>query len=288
MAVPARPLPDTPAPSRGPAAVTASPLSEAYTRLSGVYPGLTVLEGEPRSGGGWVTSAELAAGGAALDAFLGWDEDQVLRDYGEPGRPDVVAGFGLHRYVWPACLLVTVPWFLLRRVPRLPVGQVSLDRARGRMTVRVTEFRCLPDDPAAALPGARVVPDEEGLRDAVREAVAEHVGPVLDAFRRRTRRGTRALWGMVADDITEGLWRIGALLGEEDRALTELAGLLPSAVTPYPVGAGFRELTGPDGDRLVTRDRAACCLFYTLRPRETCATCPRTCDTERIRRQIAS
>ena len=23
----------------------------------------------------------------------------------------------LHRYAWPACLLITVPWFLLRRAP---------------------------------------------------------------------------------------------------------------------------------------------------------------------------
>lgn len=287
MAVPAPLRSDTPAPARGPAGPVASPFQEAYTRLSGVFPGLTVTEGAPRSGEGWVTAAGLAAGGPDLDAFLGWDEEQVLRDYGQPGRPDVVAGFGLHRYVWPACLLVTVPWFLLRRVPRLPVGDVSFQRARGRMTVRVTRFHCLPDDPAAGLPGAQVVSGEEELRGAVREAVAEHVGPVLDAFRRRTRRGSRALWGMVADDVSEGLWHIGALLGEEERALAELSALLPGAVAPYPVGAGFRELTGPDGERLATRDRASCCLFYTLRPQETCATCPRTCDTERLRRRLA-
>ncbi|MFF8290076.1 (2Fe-2S)-binding protein [Streptomyces sp. NPDC016309] len=277
-----------------PPAAPASPVTAAYTRLTEVFPGLRVHEladGEavPR-GGGWVGADELAAGGAALEAFLAWDNAQVLRDYGQQARPDVVASFGLHRYAWPACLLVTVPWFLHRRVPRLPVGDVAFQRALGRMTVRVREFACLPDDPAAALPGARVVPDEEALRGEVRAAVAEHLGPVLDGFGPRMRRGKRALWGMATDEIVEGLWYIGHLLGEESRAMAELGLLLPGpgGAKPYVGTAGFRELTGPDGTPLPTRDRASCCLFYTLRPEDTCVTCPRTCDADRVARLSAS
>ena len=41
-------------------------------------------------------------------------------------------------------------------------------------------------------------------------------------------------------------------------------------------------LTGPAGEPLPTRDRASCCMYYTLRPEDTCATCPRTCDDDRI------
>ncbi|MFF8828108.1 (2Fe-2S)-binding protein [Streptomyces sp. NPDC015131] len=275
-------------------AALASPVTEAYERLAEVFPGLRVREladGEqvPR-GSGWVGADELAAGGAALDAFLSWDDAQVLRDYGRHARPDVVASFGLHRYAWPACLLITVPWFLHRRVPRLPVGAVAFQRALGRMTVRVGDFACLPGDPAAGLPGARVVPDEEALRAEVRAAVAEHLGPVLDGFGPRMRRGKRALWGMATDEVVEGLWYIGHLLGEEHRAMAELGLLLPApgAAKPYVGTAGFRELTGPDGAPLPTRDRASCCLFYTLRPEDTCVTCPRTCDADRVRRLSAA
>ncbi|WP_336321800.1 (2Fe-2S)-binding protein [Streptomyces lavendofoliae] len=271
-----------------------SPVTEAYDRLTEVFPGLRVREladGEqaPR-GSGWVGADELAAGGPALDAFLSWDDAQVLRDYGQRARPDVVASFALHRYAWPACLLITVPWFLHRRVPRLPVGDVAFQRALGRMTVRVREFACLPGDPAAALPGARVVPDEEALRGEVRAAVAEHLGPVLEGFGPRMRRGKRALWGMATDEIVEGLWYVGHLLGEEPRAMAELGLLLPGsgAAKPYVGTAGFRELTGPDGTPLPTRDRASCCLFYTLRPEDTCVTCPRTCDADRVARLSAS
>ncbi|KUH36206.1 MULTISPECIES: (2Fe-2S)-binding protein [Streptomyces] len=272
--------------------VPASPVAESYTRLAEVFPGLRVRElGEAEAtprGEGWVGADELASGGPALDAFLSWDAAQVLRDYGKQARPDVVASFGLHRYAWPACLLVTVPWFLHRRVPRVPVGDVAFQRAMGRMAVRVREFACLPDDPAAGLPGARVVADEEALRAEVRAAVAEHIGPVLDGFGPRMRRRGRALWGMATDEVVEGLWYVAGLLGEEPRAMAELELLLPGTAKPYVGPAGFRELSAPDGRPLPTRDRASCCLFYTLRPEDTCVTCPRTCDTDRVRRLTAA
>ncbi|MFI1030939.1 (2Fe-2S)-binding protein [Streptomyces sp. NPDC020951] len=280
-----------------PSATAPSATAEAYARLTEVYPGLTVtelglVEPFPR-GGGWVAAVELAEGGAALEAFLAWDDAQVVRDYGRPARPDVVASFGLHRYAWPACLLITVPWFLHRRVPRFPVTHVSYDRTGDgmRMAVRPpSSFACLPGDPAALLPGARVVPDEEALRAEVRAAVAEHHEPLLAGFGPRARRRGRALWGMVTDEIVEGLWYIADLLGgdEPERARRELELLLPGATQPYVGSAAFRELTGPDGEALPTRDRASCCMFYTVRPEDTCVTCPRTCDADRVTRLTAA
>ncbi|MFF4210437.1 (2Fe-2S)-binding protein [Streptomyces sp. NPDC001796] len=263
-----------------------SAVEDAYSRLGEVFPGLMVTE-PPRGesvpeGDGWITAAALAQGGAALEEFLAWDEAQVLRDHGRRARPDVVASFGLHRYAWPACLLFTVPWFLRRRVPRLPVEHVAYHRELGRMAVRPGTFACLPGDPAARLPGARVVADEEALRAEVRAAVAEHLGPVLAGFGPRTRRRGRALWGMVTDEVVEGLWYVAGLLGEEGHARRELALLLPGSTRPYAGAAAFRELTGPHGRSLPTRDRASCCLFYTLSPEDTCVTCPRTCDADRV------
>ncbi|MET9347263.1 (2Fe-2S)-binding protein [Streptomyces termitum] len=288
----------------------ASPVAASYARLAEVFSGLRIEEtapGErlPREAG-WFGAAELAAGGERLDAFLAWDDAQVLRDYGQRGRPDVVATFGLHRYGWPACLLVTVPWFLHRRVPRLPAGAVAFHRVQGRLAVRIEEFACLPGDPAAALPGARVVDGEEALRAEVRASLAEHFEALLEGFGPRMRRGRRALWGMVTDEIVESLWYVGALLGEEERAVAELELLMPGSAgragrpagpperrpeKPYAGGAGFRPLPGAeaaDGTARPTRDRAACCLFYTLRPEDTCLTCPRTCDGERVRRLTAT
>ncbi|MEU6254863.1 (2Fe-2S)-binding protein [Streptomyces sp. NPDC047043] len=277
--------------------VSRSALSDAYARLTGVFLGLEITEldaGQPApEGAGWVSAASLADGGAGLEAFLAWDDAQVLRDYGQRARPDVVASFGLHRYAWPACLLITVPWFLYRRVPRFPVTDVSYDRSVpglsiGRLAVRADGFACLPGDPAAALPGARVVADEEALRAEVRAAAAEHLEPVLAGFGPRMRRRGRALWGMATDEVVEGLWYVAHLLGEEQRAMRELEALLPGATRPYVGSAAFRELTGPDGEAVPTRDRASCCMFYTVRPEDTCATCPRTCDADRVTKLLAA
>lgn len=269
-----------------------SPVTDAYARLTEVFPGLSVTElsstDEMPRGDGWAHAARLAGGGPDLDAFLAFDEEQVLRDYGRKARPDVVASFGLHRYAWPACLLFTVPYFLVRRVPRFPAEHVALQREQGRLAVRTGAFACLPDDPAADLPGARVVPDEGALRAEVRAAVAEHLEPLLGGFGPRMRRRGRALWAMATDEIVEGLWYVAHLLGEEERAKRELELLLPGATRPYVGSAAFRELTGPNGESLPTRDRASCCMFYTLRPEDTCATCPRTCDTDRVAKLTAA
>lgn len=272
--------------------VPGSAVTDAYARLAEVFPALavTVLGAEedvPR-GGGWIPAADLAAGGPELETFLALDDTQVQRDYGQRARPDVIASFGLHRYAWPACLLITVPWFLQRRVPRYPVSHVSFDRtapglAVGRMAVRPDGFACLPGDPAAALPGARVVPDEEALRAEVRTAVAEHLEPLLAAFGPRMRRRGRALWGMATDEIVESLWYVGQLLGEDGRAVRELELLLPGSTTPYVGAAAFRRPAGPTAEAAPapTRDRVSCCMFYTVRPEDICATCPRTCATAR-------
>ncbi|MEV7419854.1 (2Fe-2S)-binding protein [Streptomyces sp. NPDC089919] len=266
-----------------------SPVSEAYARLTAAVPGMRVTELSacdpvPR-GAGWVGADELAAGGDALAAFLAWDDAQVLRDHGRRGRPDVIAGFGLHRYAWYACLLVTAPWFLLRRVPTVPVAGTAFHRTERRLAVRTEGFACLPDDPAAGLPGARVVADEAGLRAEVRTAVAAHFAPLLDGFGPRLRRGRRAQWGMATDEVVDGLWYLAQRLGEEDRARAELELLLPAnQAAPYTGAPGFRNLTAPDGRELPTRDRVSCCLSYTLDPADTCLSCPRTSDAERLRR----
>ncbi|MDT0344075.1 (2Fe-2S)-binding protein [Streptomyces litchfieldiae] len=270
------------------ALTSAGPLAPAYQRVNEVLPSMRITEEAPRSGDGWVRADELAAGGAALEAFLKLDEERILADYGQPGRPDVVASFALHRYAWPAAVLFTIPYFLLRRVPWLAPGDVSFHRGEGRLTVRATAFGCLPDDPAADHPRARVVAGEEELRAAVRQAAADHLKPVLAAFGPRMRRRQRGLWGAATDELVESLWYVGSLLGEEERAIEEAGLLLPGSTTPYTQGASFRELTGPAGEQLVTRDRASCCMFYTLRPEDTCVTCPRTCDTERVTRLAAS
>jgi hypothetical protein len=259
--------------------------------MTEAFPALGVTElapGEPApTGDGRVGVARLAEAGPEFESYLAWDDEQVLADHGHRARPDVIAGFGLHRYAWPACLLITVPWFLLRRVPRFPVQDVTFQRMPGRIAVRVGTFACLPDDPAASLPGARVVRDEEALRAEVRASVTEHLEPVLSGFGPRMRRRGRALWAMATDEVVESLHYVAGLLGEQERATRELEQLFPGTIKPYVGTAGFREVTGPNGQCLPTRDRASCCFYYTLDAEDTCANCPRNTEAVRIAKLTA-
>ena len=108
------------------------------------------------------------------------------------------------------------------------------------------------------------------------------------AGRSTTRRRGRALWGMATDEIVESLRYVGQLLGEEERALRELELLLPGATRPYVGAAGFRRVSGPEGGPTHTRDRISCCMFYTLRPEDVCATCPRACGgAKAVTRELA-
>jgi hypothetical protein len=258
-------------------AVSALPLQGSYARQHAVFPSLRIHSGPLRTGAGWVGTAELVRGEAALREMVAHDAALGLADYGEPLRPDVAAGFSLHRYTWPVSLAFTLPWFLERRVPRLPVDRMAVNRSAGEVAVRPAEFACLPDDPAAGTAGTRVVPDAPALRAELRAALTEHLTPVLAAFRPLVRRGPRTLWGIATDDVIEGLWYLGGLLGEEDRAAAEVSELLPGpGDAPFVGGADFRPAESAGATR--TRTRASCCLFYTVRPEETCATCPRVCS----------
>ncbi|MEU9043821.1 MULTISPECIES: (2Fe-2S)-binding protein [unclassified Kitasatospora] len=291
------PTPPTPrsttAPTPTPAAPLDAPGAPAYRRLAGLTSVLSVRCAPPRRGGGWLPAADLAARPEAVRELIAHDARQGLARYGRPLRPDVAAGFGLHRFVWPVSLLFTLPWFLQRRVPLLALGDVSLRRRPGAMelTVRPTAFACLPDDPAAAAPQARTAPAEDALAAELRCALGGFLTPVLAAFRPEARRGPRVLWAMATDAVVEGLCHAGGLLGEAERARAELSALLAPGRTacapgadggpapapaPFTPGAGFAPPAPGCVDASSTdRARASCCLVYTVEPQEMCGGCPR-------------
>ncbi|GHF40609.1 hypothetical protein GCM10018790_17780 [Kitasatospora xanthocidica] len=259
------------APTTGPART--APGAASYHRLTGLTPVLAVRCAAPRRGNGWLPAADLTTRPEAVRELIAHDARRGLARYGQPLRPDVAAGFGLHRFVWPVSLLFTLPWFLERRVPLLAPGDVSLRRRPEavELTVRPTGFVCLPDDPAAGRggpgggdqaggrgglggsrgdqaggsPQARTVPDESALAAELRCTLGEFLTPVLAAFRPETRRGPRVLWAMATDAVVEGLWYAGGLLGEPERARAELSALL----APGESGgrAGSAHAPGADG-----------------------------------------
>ncbi|MFD5427674.1 (2Fe-2S)-binding protein [Streptomyces sp. NPDC127084] len=273
-------------PSAGSAVSCSAVLASRYRALRALCPAwqTRVLPPGPPADQGWADGMELATRQEYLDAFLESEALRIHREHDHTARADVVASRALHGYLWSVALLVSGPWYLDRRVPRLHPADVRVSLTTGDLAVVPGGFACLPGDPAAGLPGVRVLAHEEALRSELRAMAADLVRPLLAAMGPRLRRGPRALWGMVGDDLVSGIWYLGRVLGQEERAVHAAAELLPGPLPPFPGGADFRHLAGRDGRSHPTRTRLGCCLYYTIRPAEACGTCPRVCDAERLRR----
>ncbi|GGT34574.1 hypothetical protein GCM10010271_43430 [Streptomyces kurssanovii] len=274
----------TGAATAGPAVTAASTLARTYLDLVASCEALNVRIASEASQA-LLDGAELTRSDKAVDAFIDAEADRIREHHRHAPRRDVAASRALHDYLWSVTLLMSGAWYLERRVPRIAPQDVRIDVAAAAFEiVPGYDFACLPDDPAAGMPGVRVVAHEEALRAELRAGVAEHVGPLLTAVGPHARRRSRALWGMAADDLVSGIWYLGRVLGQEDRAVQAATELLPTAIPPFPGGAEFRRLAGRDGRRHLTRTRLGCCMYYTLDAAQACSTCPRTCDAERLRR----
>ncbi|NLU73368.1 (2Fe-2S)-binding protein [Streptomyces sp. HNM0575] len=281
-------LAPTSAPVRGVESCSAL-LASSYRRLSELSPTLTLHIASPAScvGRRWSELGELGRHPQVVDALL---ESEAARQFDchetAAPRPDVVASRMLHRFLWSTFLLLSGPWYLERRVPRLRPEDVRISRTDNAFQVVPGGFACLPDDAAACLPGAVVLPDEEALHQELRTAAAGQARHLITALGSRLRRGPRALWGMAEDDLVAGIWHLGRATGDEEKAVSAAGELLPAPVPPFPAGAGFRRLRGGDGTSYPTRTRAGCCLFYTVPPGQACATCPRIGDADRLARIV--
>ncbi|MGW6915251.1 iron-sulfur protein [Kitasatospora sp. NPDC054939] len=262
----------------------AQPLRAGYQRLLGLCPAVRVEllddhESNPSRRQGWYSAAELIRDPDALAAVLAGEAARIAADHGKEPRPHVSASRLLHHYVWTFCLLVGGPWYLDRRVPSITPESIWLHAATGDLALRPRGYTALPGDPAGV-----IVAGEDELRAELRTAVVTHVEPLLEAFAKPTKRGTRALWGMVTDDLASAVWYLGRMLGEEEASVAAATAVLPGGTLPMPGAADFRILTGPTGRTHHTRTRLGCCLYYAVQADAACLTCPRTCDEDRVER----
>jgi hypothetical protein len=254
---------------------TPAPASHAFRLLAGLCDALPLEMtdgGHPTDtyGGTWWDAAQLAGRPEALRAVIEGEAARIRDEYAHAPRPDVAASRALHNCLWSMGLLLAGTWYLQRRIPLIRPDRLWIEARTGNFAIAPGEF---------TTPVGETAP-----HSAVRAAYVGLVSPLLAAFRPEIRRGPRALWGMAADDLVSALWHLGRTLGQEEQAVREAAALLPGDTPPFPSGAGFRRLRGASGRSYETRTRAGCCLFYAIRPAEACLTCPRTGNTERLRR----
>ncbi|MGD9481830.1 (2Fe-2S)-binding protein [Streptomyces sp. TRM70308] len=246
-------------------------VADVYARFGAGFPLLRVVTGPP-TGGGWLTGRALAEDAALRARLVDRQGERLHTARGAAPRRDVAAMEVLHQYAFVACLAMSAPWHLERRVPWLTPDGVGYHEERGVLTLAPHAVSCLPDDPAAHVPGTRVVADAPALRAELRAAVAAHLAPVLDAFAPLLRRGPRGLWGVATDELADGLGYLGTLLGDREAAARAANAVLPGGTPPFTGAAGFRP--GAD-DPARGRTRINCCLYYTFPGQPLCGSCPR-------------
>ncbi|MBB1254771.1 (2Fe-2S)-binding protein [Streptomyces alkaliterrae] len=261
-------------------------LTQMYQPLAALFPPLILRTTADQPTPGALTARGLAERPQVPRALAEGAAERLAATFGRRPREDVAAAEALHQYAFVACLTMSGPWHLQRRVPHLSPDAFALDLDALVVTVAPERVTCLPGDPAEHLPGVRVVADEAALRRELRAAVRDHLGPALQAFGPLLRRGPRGLWALATDELAEGLAHLGGLLGDRAAGARAANSLLPGGTPPYAGAADYRlppadvttagEAEACEPPAEPTRVRASCCLYYTLAPDRLCAGCPRT------------
>lgn len=273
------------------------PIARSYGRLDVLAGEMRVRFGVPTGDDGsarygWVTGEQLIHDRTRVRALIDAEMEHARAELGLTPRRDVAATWVFQQYLWAVGALMSWPMVLDRRVPELGPADVALHmpfvRPVGAVVAR-TPFHCLPGDPSACDPHARVQRDVGALRAAVRENARAHLAPLLAALAPELRRGPWALWGTATDQLVSGVWQLGRLLGDEEWGAAEAQALLPGDTPPFAGGANVRHIDLGAGGSVPTRTRLSCCLLYTVAPEAVCNTCPRLRgDEQRLRRLAPS
>jgi len=248
---------------------------QGYAPVIAVYPEVSIRRGRPGDLG-WASAAAFKSDRAAFAALVA-DEASSIRDcWAEEPRPYVAATRALQHYAYYAALAVAGPYLAGGLIPNLRPNDFA---------ARLSSPVAIVLEPQAWTDAAEVGP--EAARAELRRVHAGLVAPVFAAGQVAARRAPVALWRQAADALAGALWRLGERLQDERAAAFEASLVLGDRpdggpIAPYTGGANFREVTLPDGSRLLTRERNDCCLAYTLDNAGPCATCPRIDETQRL------
>lgn len=254
----------------------AHPIPWAFARLAGLSEYLdqqVVVAGVPR-GDDWIAAAALAQDGARLDRLL-------ARAGARHGTDDRRVQASLLFADFAGRLAATaIGCFLVAgRVPDLDADplfvRVAACGAFDGVALGPGRFATLADDPAAAHPDARLLPDIESLRAALAATLTgAAVHGVAAALAERTPYGRTPLTVALADRIAGMTVYLLGLLGRSGESEREVRALLGAAgFSGRAARAGTITLDHAGLTQTYAR-RASCCLAFRLAAGEHCAVCP--------------
>jgi hypothetical protein len=252
--------------------------------------------GDPEPG--WFAATALyAADGTHLTEGLA----HAIRQYPNADRRTAGAFFVGH-YAWYLAGAAICAYLAERRIPDLSPEHVALRYSTytwqagdqsgevESMDVRFVHrhFAALADDPAAAHPDAVLLPTSSTLRDWLREALEQHIAPLINAVHTLTRLGKRAQWNLVADSCARLFQYAGQRLGDEPRSCAEGLAFIQSPASPMRASHTRYLTLECNGHHNTFVERGGCCLYYRVAPGQNCSTCPLRPTEERTQLLLAS
>lgn len=272
------------------------PLADSLARLDAtvtwgtfqLMPGVPVTAALDQAG--WLPCAHVLAGDM-LDRWQALIATELARrhDVAPSQIPAIVpAAYQLGWYAdvtgWTAAAL----FHRERRVPSCTPEHLAFrldpDAYPAHVAVLSPSFACLPDDPDAAHPHARVLADEHALAAHLRNQVVGHAHRFFAAWQPGVRLGPRTRWGAISDILDSGPWAAAMEAGDESAGVASAAVLMADAEPPLLPGTRVYQGTDLLGRPFWSRHRHTCCFAYRLPGAQPCFSCPRTTDDERASR----
>jgi len=261
-----------------------SPLVRVFEDLRTREPRLHVEIGRP-AGPGWIAGADLRVAGA------GPFHDLLLR-IGECARTadrrTIAASFAM-RFGWASGMAIA-PYLRARCVP-----DVSLDNTSFKFTAStffehasIHEPRgvVVAGDDRAAHPPIDTVRNADALRGALRRALVEQAGDVVEALHRWSGFARRGTWGMLTSAWASQFTAIAEPRDDQRGLVPELDAFFAG----HDIVAAMRprlHAVSVDGATHLYQRRASCCRLYLVPGGELCASCPLVGDDERLARNRA-
>ncbi|GLZ81374.1 hypothetical protein Afil01_61810 [Actinorhabdospora filicis] len=222
------------------------------------------------------------AEGLVLESLDGYIPASCLTDGSAIGRlldaprerwgaaPHAAAALAWKGYAFWLALPAVVGWTTCRRVPLLHASNVHVriddERPYYHFGMRRAMVAVLRNDPAAGMPGVRVVDDEAALLDVLRATlVDQHLTPLLTQIRGQVRVGRRILWGSLASGVAH------AVEYAADIAPLSIVESVQTLVDALRV-PGLVEVSC-DAEGAMDLRRRTCCLAFTVDGLSTCRSC---------------
>ena len=234
---------------------------------------------------GWIHGTDLR------DAGIGPFHALLLR-IGEVARTSdrrtIAASFAL-RFGWSSAIAIA-PYLQSRWVPDIALDNVSFAFSRStafeRAALRAVRGVVVAGDSRAADASMSTVPDADGLRRALRDALIAQAAPVVAALEQWSGFAPRGTWGQLTSAWAAQFTSIAEPRDDQRGLAHELDAFFAGDDIVAAMRPRMHAVSVGGAIHLYQR-RASCCRLYLLPGGELCASCPLVGDDERLARNRA-